>query len=131
MDLNNPLLKNVQFTNLQQQPVINIQQHNVDYLKSLEVLSVNDKINAHMNVREKVFKNRNTPTMTLDDFADKQMAMMAEDKRIQKEFEEANKIPEGDEEKDIHVDNENRAEREWDDWKDLHEKGSGNKGYSR
>jgi hypothetical protein len=99
----------------------------VDYLKSLEGMGINDKINSYVNIREKVFVNRNQPTMTLDEFADKQIAIMEEDKIRQKEWEEQNKIDYEDEDKEIHVDKQNRADKEWDDWKDLHQKGGGNR----
>jgi len=117
------MLKNAKLTN--------IQQHNNEYLQTIVGTDITEKINAHLNVRDKVFVNRNMPTMTLDEFAEKQIVLMEEDKRKQKEFEEANKIAYEDEDKDKVVDDKTRADREWDDWKDLHEKGSGNKGYTR
>jgi len=120
IDLTNKLLKNVQLTNIQCD-------NNTDYFKSLEIMSLDDKINAYTNVRDKVFKNRNMPTMSLDEFADKQIAQMEEDKIKQKEWEAENKIEEEDEDREINVNNKTRADREWDDWKDLNEKGSGNK----
>jgi len=136
--MKNPLLKNLQLTNLKQVEEMQIKnqqlnniQNNKELVKTLGSMTIDDKVEAYTNVRDKVFFNRNTPTMTLDEFADKQIVMMEEDKRMQAQFEKENKIEYEDEDLEKHVDNQNRADREWDDWKDLNEKGSGNKGYNR
>jgi hypothetical protein len=87
--------------------------------------SLNDRIEKNLNIREKVFRNPNMPTLTLAEFADREMARMKEDEEKQKEYQ-LNKS--GSDSEDDEVANKKTYKaREWDDWKDLNPKGSGNK----
>lgn len=90
--------------------------------------NVNDVIGNRVNYKEMIFRNPNAPTMTLDEYADKQIVLMEE----QKQMEEQSKAMRANEDDlsdaDEEVDNRRKQEkRAWDDWKDLNEKGGGNK----
>ncbi len=86
---------------------------------------VDQIINERLNVRENVFKPTRLPTMTLDEFAEKEKANMLEMERQQ---EEAKRNAPNDDSDDENVaDEKTYKARDWDDWKDMHEKGSGNK----
>jgi immunoglobulin-binding protein 1 len=86
---------------------------------------VDDIINQRLHVRENVFKPTNLPTMTLDEFADKEIVKMAEMERQQEEAKRNAPSEDSDDEKV--ADEKTYKAREWDDWKDAHEKGAGNK----
>ena len=110
VDPNNKLLKNLQFGSACNNP------------------NLNTVIENKLNYKDIMFKNSNPTTMTLDEYADKQIVYMNE----QKEMEEYSKIKQKDEENlsdaDEEVDDRRKKEkRAWDDWKDLNEKGGGNK----
>jgi hypothetical protein len=87
--------------------------------------SLNNKIQKGLNIREQVFRNPNMPTLTLDEFADREMARMKEDEEKQKEYQ-LNKSDSDSENDDVSNKKTYKA-REWDDWKDENPKGSGNK----
>lgn len=85
---------------------------------------LNDKIYDKLNIREQVFKPTNIPTMTLDEFAQKEMGRMKEQEAMSQQAKEnAEKSDSEDEET---ADRKTYKAREWDDWKDLNDKGSGN-----
>jgi len=91
--------------------------------------NINNVIENKLNFKDTVFRNRNPTTMTLDEFADKQIEYMAQGK----EMEEQSKIRQQKEEDlsdaDEEVDDRRKQEkRAWDDWRDLNQKGGGNKG---
>lgn len=89
------------------------------------ISSLNDQVNQKLHVRENVFKPSNMPTMTLDEFADKEMMRMDEQKKLE---EEAKQNKENSDSEDESVaDRKTYKAREWDDWKDANEKGAGNK----
>lgn len=90
--------------------------------------NLNTIIDNRINVKDMIFRNANAPTMTLDEFADKQIVLMEE----QKEMEAQSKARQANEEElsdaDEEVDDRRKQEkRAWDDWKDLNQKGGGNK----
>jgi hypothetical protein len=120
MDMSNPLLKNVKLTN--------IEQHKNEFIESIKSFSIDDKINSQLHTKDKVFANTHQPTMSMDEFADMQMTRAAEHEQKSKEYQDSQIVDQYDEEKDFHVDIKKKEEREWDDWKDTVEKGSGNKG---
>ncbi len=63
--------------------------------------------------------------MSIDEFAEKEKARMAEAKLME---EEAKKNQPNDDSDDEEVaERKTYQARAWDDWKDMHEKGSGNK----
>ena len=65
------------------------------------------------------------PTMTLDEFADKEIALAKEQEEKQKQFEMEK--PDSDSEDEKVADMKTYQAREWDDWKDDNPKGSGNR----
>lgn len=78
-----------------------------------------------MNIRDYILRPTNLPTMTLQEFAEKEKTRMAEAKLAE---EEAKKNQENDDSEDEEVaDRKTYKARAWDDWKDENEKGSGNK----
>ncbi len=83
-------------------------------------------MSKRINVRDQVFRPTNLPVMTLEEFAVKEKARMDE---MKKQEEEAKKKQAEEEDSDDEQvgDLKRLKERDWDDWKDLHEKGGGNK----
>jgi hypothetical protein len=74
----------------------------------------------------------NLPTMTLEEFAEEEMqkiSVQQEKEAITKEIEDYNIKHNGkiDEDSDKIVDEKTYKDRNWDDWKDEHERGAGNK----
>jgi immunoglobulin-binding protein 1 len=65
------------------------------------------------------------PTMTLDEFAEKEMALAKEQEEKQKQFQMEK--PDSDSEDENVADRKTYEARSWDDWKDDHPKGSGNR----
>ena len=63
--------------------------------------------------------------MTLDAFADKEIALAKEQEEKQKEFNMEK--PSSDSEDEAVGERKAYEAREWDDWKDDHPKGSGNR----
>jgi immunoglobulin-binding protein 1 len=63
--------------------------------------------------------------MTLDEFAEKEKARMLEQERMQEEAKKNQ--PNDDSDDEEAADRKTYEARAWDDWKDLNEKGSGNK----
>ncbi len=65
--------------------------------------------------------------MTLDELADKEIFFMNQQKEMEEEAKrQAANEPDSDDDEEFA--NEKRArERDWDDWKDLNQKGAGNK----
>jgi len=85
-------------------------------------------VDKRINYKNEIFRNPNQPTMTLDEFADKQIVLMEQQKVNEEESKKRQK--DEDELSDHYEDVDDRRKKEkrmWDDWKDLHEKGSGNK----
>lgn len=72
-------------------------------------------------------QNANKPTMTLEEVGELQYQNMMERTKRQKAQAEANKV-DTDSDKEEVDDRQKKKARAWDDWKDQHEKGAGNKG---
>lgn len=111
-----------------QQPQQNqskIVETNLQASSSSNIITLDTLINSQLNIRDQVFRPGNVPTMTLDEFADKEKAFMEEQQRLQEE----NKPNEEDEDSENEEvgDRKTKKAREWDDWKDSVEKGIGNK----
>ena len=87
--------------------------------------NVNSIVESYTNVKDKVFRNANKPTMTLDEFAQKEMALAKEQEEKQKQF--AMEKPGSDSEDEEVADRKTYEARAWDDWKDANPKGSGNR----
>jgi hypothetical protein len=86
---------------------------------------LNSIVENFTNVRDKVFRPSNMPTMTLDEFANKEMALAKEQEEQQKQFQMEK--PDSDSEDESVADRKTLEARSWDDWKDDHPKGSGNR----
>jgi len=82
-------------------------------------------IDRQVNARDYIFRPTNLPTMTLDEFAEKEMARMNEAKLKEEEAKQNQEDDDSDNEEV--ADRKTLKARAWDDWKDLNEKGSGNK----
>ncbi len=110
LDPNNKLLNGVQFG------------------CSNQCSNLNTLVEKRLNYKEEVFQNRNMPTMTLDDFADKQIVLMEEQKQMEEESKQRQVDEDNLSDHDEEVDDRRKKEkRAWDDWKDLNERGGGNK----
>jgi len=116
IDPNNKLLQGVE---------IKTTQHDCsECLYHTSGTNVNSVVQSYTNVKENVFKQRNGPTMTLDAFADKEIALAKEQEEKQKQFQMEK--PDSDSEDEKVADRKTYQAREWDDWKDANPKGSGN-----
>ena len=120
MDPNNKLMKNLNIVTTSTNPNCTQcipSEHTIPTLDSL--------IDKQIFSRDYVFRSNNLPTMTLDEFATKEKQRMDEQKLME---EEAKKNAPNDDSDDEEVaDMKTYKAREWDDWKDLNEKGSGNR----
>lgn len=82
-------------------------------------------IHKQVNARDYVFRPNNLPTMTLAELGDKEKARMDEAKMKEEEAKQNQEDDDSDNEEV--ADRKTLQARGWDDWKDLNEKGSGNK----
>ena len=103
--------------------------NNVQFGCSNQCSNLNTIVESRLNYKDEVFKNRNAPTMTLDEFADTQIVMMEQSKIMEEQSkirqQEEEDLSDAEEEVD---DRRKKEKRAWDDWKDLNERGGGNKG---
>ncbi len=82
-------------------------------------------IHKQVNARDYAFRPNNMPTMTLDEFAAKEMVRMNEAK-LKEEEAKLNQEDDDSDNEEV-ADRKTFKARAWDDWKDLNEKGAGNK----
>lgn len=68
----------------------------------------------------------NMPTMTIEEFGELELKKMQEAERLKKQAE-AEKPPEVDSDNEELVEMKRTEAAGWDDWKDAHEKGAGNR----
>ena len=77
------------------------------------------------NIRANVFRNPNPTEMSMEEFAQMQMKHMHEAQHKQEQHQKNKSDSDSDNEE---VDDKKKHKaREWDDWKDEHPKGSGNR----
>ena len=91
--------------------------------------SADYRINLRSQLNKAVFQpDICQPTMTLEEFADREMERA---KELQVKTNQANKAAEDekneDSDKEEYDDKKTKKARDWDNWKDDHEKGAGNK----
>jgi hypothetical protein len=72
-------------------------------------------------------ENANKPTMTLEEVGELEYQNLMERTEREKKQAEANKV-DTDSDKEEVDDRDKKKARAWDDWKDAHEKGAGNRG---
>jgi immunoglobulin-binding protein 1 len=99
--------------------------HNHTTPNDMVVSPYDQLIHKQVKARDYVFRPNNLPTMTLDEFAQKEMARMDEAKL--KEEEAKLNMEDDDSDKEEVAERKTYKARAWDDWKDLNEKGAGNK----
>ena len=85
---------------------------------------LNDQIHNKLNIREQVFRPTNLPTLTLAEFAEREKARM-EEQELKAQEAQLNADDE-DSDNEEAANRKTYKAREWDDWKDLNDKGSGN-----
>jgi hypothetical protein len=126
LDPNNKLTQNLNIVNTSTNPhCSDCAGHSHSHAHENTVSTIDALIEKQLYIRDYVFRPNNLPTMTLDEFAAKEKARMDEQTRME---EEAKKNQPNDDSDDEEVaDMKTYKAREWDDWKDLNEKGSGNK----
>ena len=119
LDPNNKLVQQLNFVN---NIGDNFQFFNINNLQTLD-----SQILAQLpiNIRENVFRNPNPTEMTMEEFAQIQENRMKEEAEKAKQHE-LNKS-DSDSDKEEVDDKKKKKAREWDDWKDAHPKGSGNR----
>ena len=121
LDPNNKLVKNLNF-------VTSFEPNKFQFFNLGNGLqTLDEQILAQLpeNIREKVFRNRNPTEMTVEEFGEMQKKRMEEEEKKHKEHEK-NKS-DSDSDKEEVDDKKKKKAREWDDWKDEHPKGSGNR----
>jgi hypothetical protein len=121
LDPNNKLVQNLNF-------VTSFEPNKFQFFNlgnGLQTLDEQILAQLPQNIREKVFKNRNPTEMTVEEFGELQKKRMEEEEKKHKEHEK-NKS-DSDSDKEEVDDKKKKKAREWDDWKDDHPKGSGNR----
>ena len=121
LDPNNKLVKNLNF-------VTSFEPNSFQFFNLGNGLqTLDEQILAQLpeNIRERVFRNRNPTEMTIEEFGELQKKRMEEEEQKHKEHEK-NKS-DSDSDKEEVDDKKKKKAREWDDWKDDHPKGSGNR----
>jgi len=121
LDPNNKLVKNLNF-------VTSFEPNKFQFFNlgnGLQTLDEQILAQLPQNIREKVFRNRNPTEMTVEEFGEMQKKRMEEEEKKHKEHEK-NKS-DSDSDKEEVDDKKKKKAREWDDWKDEHPKGSGNR----
>ena len=121
LDPNNKLVKNLNF-------VTSFEPNKFQFFNMGNGLqTLDEQILAQLpdNIRERVFRNRNPTEMTVEEFGEMQKKRMEEEEKKHKEHEK-NKS-DSDSDKEEVDDKKKKKAREWDDWKDEHPKGSGNR----
>ncbi len=121
LDPNNKLVKNLNF-------VTSFEPNNFQFFNLGNGLqTLDEQILAQLpeHIRERVFRNRNPTEMTIEEFGELQKKRMEEEGHKHKEHEK-NKS-DSDSDKEEVDDKKKKKAREWDDWKDDHPKGSGNR----
>jgi len=98
------------------------QQQTINHCHKCTVL--NDQIDKKLHIRQDVFKPTNLPTLTLAEFAEREKARMEEQEL--KSAEAAQNAEDEDSDNEEGANRKTYKAREWDDWKDLNDKGSGN-----
>ena len=121
LDPNNKLVQNLNF-------VTSFEPNKFQFFNlgnGLQTLDEQILAQLPQNIREKVFRNRNPTEMTVEEFGELQKKRMEEEEKKHKEHEK-NKS-DSDSDKEEVDDKKKKKAREWDDWKDDHPKGSGNR----
>ena len=120
LDPNNKLVKNLNF-------VTSFEPNNFQFFNLGNLQTLDEQILAQLpeNIRKRVFRNRNPTEMTVEEFGELQKKRMEEEEKKHKEHEK-NKS-DSDSDKEEVDDKKKKKAREWDDWKDDHPKGSGNR----
>ena len=121
LDPNNKLVKNLNF-------VTSFEPNKFQFFNMGNgIQTLDEQILAQLpeNIRERVFRNRNPTEMTVEEFGELQKKRMEEEEKKHKEHEK-NKS-DSDSDKEEVDDKKKKKAREWDDWKDDHPKGSGNR----
>jgi hypothetical protein len=85
---------------------------------------LNEQIHNKLSTREQVFRPNNLPTLTLAEFGDREKARMEEQELIAKQTQLNAEDEDSDNEETAN--RKTYKAREWDDWKDQNDKGSGN-----
>jgi len=95
--------------------------HSVSTLNTIQAA-----INQKTNVRETVFRDPNPPTMDMDTYLELERKRGGIVQPTPPEPTDEERAAKQDEDQDEHDKTQLKA-RKWDDWKDDHEKGAGNK----
>ena len=120
IDPNNKLAQNLNFV------TTSTNENCVECFNSINGLqTVDQQIVAQLpeNIRKNVFRNANPTEMTMEEFAQMQMKHMHEAHEKQQEHKKEDEDSDNEEVSDKKT----YKARDWDDWKDDHPKGSGNR----
>lgn len=104
--------------------VLKIDQNNV-HLAPRIISSVEDITMAREKMKETVFTNRNTYSMTIEEYGEWALKEMQEREKKMKQAEEQKVEFNSDDEDQVEA--KRKKDSDWDNWKDEHEKGAGNR----
>lgn len=93
----------------------------------IQAINMEDRMNVKQEVIDRMFRPFNPPTVSLEEFAEREVQDMHERSERQRRAEEENRRKqEAKKDPDEETDEELLEKRRWDDWKDDNVKGAGN-----
>ena len=104
--------------------ILKIDENNLHLVPNV-INSSNDIAMIRENIKAQVFTQRNAPTMTIEEYGEWALKDMKEREAKTKAAEMKQK--EFDSEDEEQEENKRQKDSKWDDWKDDHEKGAGNR----
>lgn len=104
--------------------VLKIDESNIHMAPRI-ISSVDDLTRARANMSEAVFSNRNPYSMTIEEYGDWALLEMQEREKKMKQAE-SQKVEFNSDDED-QEEAKRKKDSEWDNWKDDHEKGAGNR----
>ena len=104
--------------------VVKIDESNLHLMPHI-ISGTQDLMMIKENMKAEVFVNKNAPSMTIEEYGDWALKEMKGREARMKQAEETKK--EYDSDDDEQKEGQRKKDSEWDDWKDEHEKGAGNR----
>jgi immunoglobulin-binding protein 1 len=104
--------------------IVKIDESNVHLMPHI-ISGTQDLVQIRETMKSQVFTNRNAPSMTIEEYGDWAYKEMKEREARTKKVEEEKKDDNSEDEDQVET--KRKKDSEWDDWKDEHEKGAGNR----
>jgi immunoglobulin-binding protein 1 len=103
--------------------ILKIDRSNIDMVPRV-ISSTQDIARIRENIKAQVFTQRNAPTMTIEEYGDWAYEEM---KKREEQTKAVNNQPEYDSDDEDQREQKRKKDSSWDNWKDDHEKGAGNR----